>query len=50
MLSVPIKITTQEVKDFPLHTLQINDFWKDIIDPNKDHIYHRKRTRRKKNQ
>ena len=48
MLSIPIKVTVQEVKDFPLDTLQINSQWGDIIDPQYDMKYYRKHTRKKK--
>lgn len=50
MLNIPIKITMQEVKDFPRDTLKVDDKWEDLIDPKNDHIYQRKRTRRKKEQ
>lgn len=36
MISVPIRISTQEVIDFPQHTLECNEKWNDIIDPAKD--------------
>lgn len=36
MISVQIKISTQEVIDFPQHTLECNERWNDIIDPAKD--------------
>lgn len=36
MISVPIRISTQEVIDFPQHTLECNEKWRDIIDPAND--------------
>ena len=48
MLSVPIQITKQEVKDFPLETLQIDPRWAHIIDPAHDHNFQVKKTKKKK--
>jgi hypothetical protein len=47
MISIPIKISTQEVIDFPKHTLECNTRWNDIIDPNKDDNFKRKRSNKK---
>lgn len=47
MLSINIHISKQEVKDFPLHTLECDTRWNDMIDPNKDHQFERKKTRKK---
>ena len=47
MISVPIKISTQEVIDFPLHTLECNEKWNDIIDPSNDKDFKRGHTSRK---
>jgi hypothetical protein len=46
MISVPIKISTQEVIDFPQHTLECNEKWRDIIDPSNDNDFKRTRTSR----
>lgn len=48
MLSVPIQITTQEIHDFPLESIQIDPKWKDLIDPEQDHKFHRPRGYSKK--
>lgn len=48
MISVPIKITTQEVIDFPKHMLECNSLWSDIIDPDKDDNFKRKRNKKSK--
>lgn len=48
MISIPIKISVQEVIDFPQHTLECNDKWNDLIDPSKDDHFKRKRTNKKR--
>lgn len=48
MISVPIRISTQEVVDFPVHTLKCNDRWNDIIDPEKDNTFKRRRINKKR--
>lgn len=48
MISVPIRISLQEVIDFPQHTLECNDKWSDIIDPAKDDNFKRKRINKKR--
>lgn len=47
MISVPIKISTQEVIDFPHHTLECDEKWNDIIDPSKDDDFKRTRTNKR---
>lgn len=39
MISVPIQITKQEIKDFPLESLKIDSSWSHIIDPEMDHMF-----------
>lgn len=48
MISIPIQITKQEIKDFPLESLQIDPKWAHIIDPEQDHLFkvHKKATRK----
>lgn len=48
MISTQIKISLQEVIDFPIHTLQCDDKWRDIINPENDDEFRRKRTNNKK--
>jgi len=48
MLSVSIQITKQEVKDFPLETLQIDPSWAHIIDPAHDHNFQTKKANKGK--
>ena len=48
MISVPIQISKQEIKDFPLESLQIDSKWKDLIDPEQDHRFQRPRGYSKK--
>lgn len=48
MLSVPIQITKQEIKDFPLETLHIDNRWAHIIDPSKDHMFQGVKKKRKR--
>lgn len=48
MISVPIRISVQEVIDFPQHTLECNDKWNDIIDPKNDGNFKRKRANKKR--
>jgi len=43
MISVPIRITMQEVIDFPKESISINDQWKDIIDPAQDDRFRKPR-------
>jgi hypothetical protein len=47
MISTPIKISVQEVIDFPVHTLKCNNKWNDIIDPKNDESFKRKRPTKK---
>lgn len=47
MISVPIRISTQEVIDFPQHTLECNEKWNDIIDPTKDDEFKYPRTNKR---
>lgn len=47
MISIPIKISTQEVIDFPVHTLKCNERWNDLIDPSNDDNFKRKRSNKK---
>ena len=47
MISVPIRISTQEVIDFPQHTLECNERWNDIIDPAKDDEFKRPHTNKR---
>lgn len=47
MISVPIRISTQEVIDFPQHTLECNEKWNDIIDPIKDDEFKCPRTNKR---
>lgn len=48
MISVAIRITSQEVIDFPKHTLVCDPKWNDIIDPQNDGNFKRKRTTKKR--
>jgi hypothetical protein len=48
MISVPIKITLQEVIDFPKHTLECNTLWNDLIDPSNDNNFKRKTNKKRK--
>ena len=48
MISVAIRITAQEVIDFPKHTLTCDPKWNDIIDPQNDENFRRKRTSKKR--
>lgn len=47
MISVTIKITNQEILDFPKHTIVCDDKWSDIIDPANDSNFKRKRNSKK---
>ena len=47
MISVPIRISTQEVIDFPQHTLECNEKWNDIIDPARDDEFKYSRTNKR---
>lgn len=51
MLSVPIQITRQEIKDFPVDTLRIDERWKDFVDPEQDYRFRKPRgySKKKKN-
>ena len=48
MLSIPIRITKQEVRDFPLENLQIDPRWAHIIDPSCDHTFKITKPRKRK--
>lgn len=48
MISVPIRISTQEVIDFPKEKVVINNYWKDIIDPSNDDTFKRKRVNKRR--
>ena len=48
MLSIPIQITKQEVRDFPLESLQIDSQWAYIIDPDNDNKFQMKKTKKKR--
>lgn len=43
MLNIRVKVTKQDLKDFPLHTLEVDEKWKDVIDPSQDYKFQNKR-------
>jgi len=48
MISVPIQITKQEIKDFPLESLKIDSRWSHIIDPTMDHMFKTAKKKKRK--